>query len=593
MAGLGDVLRDSWETTKGKVSAGMDYLGEKAKAGADSLRGSAASAQPGAAPGSMPPPATGPAAAQAAARGATVNPTGPANWGTPPSAPGTAVVPYDPVRAQGPGPVGGPTLREAGPTGVHNPTGPANWGAPPDWRSQTPWERMQAAAGVEASKATSAAGKVGEIGKAIGQGALRGVEPVIKGAKVLARNVPLIGNLAEATDVAGKWADPELSRADAWKETLRSGIRVAGGAVGASAGTVIGAVGGPVGSVVGAGGGYAIGNRLAGLAADSVLGPEKGRSLVTDTAKRVFGASDGQVKPPAAPAVPTTGTNPPKLGTGSDNVMVGRSSIDGTEELNGIRKSGPEANPAKESSQTTKLVAGVQSLRDSADALGLKTAFGRGALGVGLAKSHLVQKDLEARDAEMDVKRANAKTAAANAQLAARKDGRESNRRVIDNMVRGSKDTMAEIAALDPKGPVKADDVIKSRVADVERRADYSIGKRGGDLGDANPRAMNDFGDAEKWRSSVLADRDKLGTKFRDYFGNSQFDSNDSFSYRPAYTKGGKIYSENGNVIDELGAGGQFTVFGPNSPIDSDMRAYLRNLPTEEEWVKRNSKGAK
>ncbi len=188
------------------------------------------------------------------------------------------------------------------------------------------------------------------------------------------------------------------------------------------------------------------------------------------------------------------------------------------------------------------------------------------------------EKSSDRADAEVGIKKSQAQTAAAKAALDVNKARSETSAARIKAAVESD----PELLKMDKDMAARTS---AQRTADMTQRADYSLGRRNAGKGDASPAAINDFLDAEQWRKAVERGRGDTAQSLRDYFGNKQFDSKDSFSYRPAYRKGNQVYTENGNSVDvEVARGGIMRLFGPNDPTNADMQRYLTNLPTKEEF---------
>ncbi len=184
------------------------------------------------------------------------------------------------------------------------------------------------------------------------------------------------------------------------------------------------------------------------------------------------------------------------------------------------------------------------------------------------------------RDAELAVKQDNARTAAGTLAHAQGKERRDTFRRDAENQVRRD----PKYSKMDPK---EAEGAIKRDVANREAMADYSLRKRGYTMETASPKAMNDFNDSVKWKDAVESGRATLGQALKDFAGTKRFDSQDAFSYRPAFRVGNRVYTENGNSVEiKQAVGGGKNLLSPNDPIDKDMHDYVKNLPTREEYEK-------
>jgi hypothetical protein len=191
-------------------------------------------------------------------------------------------------------------------------------------------------------------------------------------------------------------------------------------------------------------------------------------------------------------------------------------------------------------------------------------------------------------DAEVGIKQQQANTAAATAGLAVKEARSKEVNSAIENHV-AADSSISSIKDKDERAGV-----MTQRTADLKRRANYSLGRYNASQGNANPATVNDFLDADKFRNKIDAARGTWKQAFTDYFGNKRYDSSNSFSYMPAYKKGSRLYAANGNSLGATEAvGGEFNWFGPNNPIDADMKRHIDDLPDEATFKARRQKGDK
>lgn len=127
---------------------------------------------------------------------------------------------------------------------------------------------------------------------------------------------------------------------------------------------------------------------------------------------------------------------------------------------------------------------------------------------------------------------------------------------------------------------------VKGELSKVRTDINYSLGNRkdGRKLEDLEPAERQQLLLAKSIKDRVVDARGDLGQKFRDYFGNKQFDSKDLYSYMPKRveptTAGGyKVLMANGNTMTVQAArGGGFNLTGPNDPVDADIQQLISPL---------------
>jgi hypothetical protein len=127
---------------------------------------------------------------------------------------------------------------------------------------------------------------------------------------------------------------------------------------------------------------------------------------------------------------------------------------------------------------------------------------------------------------------------------------------------------------------------VKAELSKVRQDINYSLGNRkdGRKLEDLEPAERQQLLLAKSIKDKVADSRGGIGQKFRDYFGNKQFDSKDLYSYMPKAVEptldgGYKVLMANGNTMTVSAArGGGFNLTGPNDPVDADIQQLISPL---------------
>lgn len=125
---------------------------------------------------------------------------------------------------------------------------------------------------------------------------------------------------------------------------------------------------------------------------------------------------------------------------------------------------------------------------------------------------------------------------------------------------------------------------VKAKADETHELVKYSIADRkdGKTIGDLSPTEHNQLLLANDLREKITDARGGIVQTMRDFFGNKQFNTKNLYSYMPTGAErslqgGYLIHFANGNTahVKET-AGGQFQIFGPNTPIDADIMAVLK-----------------
>lgn len=138
---------------------------------------------------------------------------------------------------------------------------------------------------------------------------------------------------------------------------------------------------------------------------------------------------------------------------------------------------------------------------------------------------------------------------------------------------------------------------VKGELAKVRQDLDYSMGNRkdGRKLEDLSGAERQQFFLYKNIKDKVTDSRGQISQKFRDYFGNKQFDSKDAYSYAPTGVEDTiqnglpalKVRLANGNtMVVSSAAGGGWNLTGPNDPVDADVMALVAPFVKEHEKKK-------
>lgn len=198
-------------------------------------------------------------------------------------------------------------------------------------------------------------------------------------------------------------------------------------------------------------------------------------------------------------------------------------------------------------------------------------------------------------EAELGIKDTNARVAAARLGM----ELGDKNRKVIADRLKS--ESGRELYGPDGKPvdtsgmkPEELKAAQEKQHANVVSRLEYSMGQRGDGktMESATPAEVNQLLLGEKFKRAIDRGRGDKLQYLKDFFGDKRHDSDNVYSYLPAYREGNRIFTHNGNsVAGSTAVGGEFQFLGPNTPVDADMMRHLRNLPTKEQYEAAQKKG--
>lgn len=125
---------------------------------------------------------------------------------------------------------------------------------------------------------------------------------------------------------------------------------------------------------------------------------------------------------------------------------------------------------------------------------------------------------------------------------------------------------------------------VKDQAAKFKSRLNFTLGARNRDISSLSDAEFNQYQMADDMKHRIETDQSGFWSEVKDYFGQNRYTSRNLDNYLPVAFDGSTLYFRGGNSAPIAAiAGGEFNLFGPNSPIDVDTQSMIRGLPRPEE----------